>query len=383
MLNAIKNSANVFLDAPPISRSIHQLKDYSSYLVYSLCSMPLVRMHPTENTILPLAVKSWEATDNYSVYEFVLRDDIYWSTGEKVKAIDYCMAINFVLSDNSNRFRSLLADIIGYSEVIKQKSNNLSGMEFENNIIRFRLNSPNYFFPMYLSLPVFSPLSTINHEIFCGAYIINKVADYEVELKRNEYFKHDLKSDIIDKITFSYKVNESDPFALEAFNQGEVDVTSDTSFPYDKYSSYVQQKAIIQEYNVDISCILSENKNTTPELTKILTYGINREYIIEKLHGVPELNCGYHHLFDRKNRSNHDYLYNKKLALELRSKIDTSAEITIAYEDFYPNLEIITLIAEQLEDIGLMFKFVVEEYGARNINSHFRLELTYPPKISP
>ncbi|MFC7782757.1 hypothetical protein ACFQY6_13880 [Legionella taurinensis] len=51
-------------------------------------------MHPTENTILPLAVKSWEATDNYSVYEFVLRDDIYWSTGEKVKAIDYCMAID-------------------------------------------------------------------------------------------------------------------------------------------------------------------------------------------------------------------------------------------------------------------------------------------------
>lgn len=383
MLSNIKDSVVVYLDAPPISRSIHQLTDYSSYLVYCLCSMPLVRLHPTENTIQTLAAKSWSASEDYSIYEFVLHDALYWANGEKVNALDYCRAFNFILTDKCSRFRSMLTDVIGYDEIIAGKSSSLSGMECEKNIIRFRLSNPSYFFPLYLSLPVFSPLSAIDQELFCGAYSISAVADFEVKLSRNKYFDLDKQSAPINTITFTHQVNDSDPFALEAFNQGTVDVTSDTSFPYDKYLQYANQESVMQEYNVDISCILSENKNVSPELTKLITYGINREYIVEKLHGIPEINCGYHHLFDRKNRSEHDYLYNKKLAIEFSSKIDNSVEITIAYENFYPNLEILNLIADQLMDIGVRFKFLVEEYGARNIHSHYRLELRKSPIPDP
>lgn len=383
MLSNQKDSVVVYLDAPPISRSIHQLTDYSSYLIYSLCAMPLVRLHPTENSIQPLAAKSWNITENYSVYEFILHDNLYWANGEKVNPMDYYSAINFILTDKTSRFRSMLIDVIGYNEIITGATDILSGMECDKNIIRFRLGKPNVFFPMCLSLPIFSPLHKSEQKLFCGAYSITETTNYNVELTRNKYFELDKHNKPINTIKFTHQVDASDPFALDAFKQGTIDVTSDTSFPYDKYAQYAHQKSIIQEYHVDISCILSENKNVSPDLTKLIIHGINRENIVKKLHGIPEISCSYHHLFDRKNSSDIDYLYSKEIALEYSSKIDSSMEITIAYEDFYPNLEILSLIEEQLREFGVRFKFLVEEYGARNISSHYRLELRKSPIPDP
>lgn len=119
---SIKNSATVYLDAPPISRSIHQLTDYSSYLVYSLCALPLVTLNPVDNTVQPLAASCWETSDDYTFFDFLLRDDLYWSTGEKVNAIDYYEAFIFILKDKNNRFCNMLSDIIGYDKFIAQES---------------------------------------------------------------------------------------------------------------------------------------------------------------------------------------------------------------------------------------------------------------------
>lgn len=382
MLSVIKHSATVYLDAPPLSRSIHQLTDYSSYLMYNLCALPLLKFDEAENNIQPLAAKNWKISKNATFFEFFLRDDLYWSNGEKVNAMDYCRAFHFILKDRKNRFRNMLSDIIGYDTFIRQNSSALAGIRAEGNTLGFHLEKPNYFFLSYLSLLIFSPLHAEHSHLFCGAYYLHQRDDFCLKLKQNPWFKIDEKPESIETITFVHEFNAADPFALNAFNKGDIDVTSDTAFPYEQYREYAQKESIMKTWQTGISCTLSENKNTSVELTRLMIHGINRTKIIHALHNIPEINSGYYNLYDI-SEDTFDPLYDRDLAFSLVSEIKNPAEISIAYENYYPNREILEGIAEQLSPLGLRFKFLEEAYGARNVDSDYRLELRKSPIPDP
>lgn len=374
------NSAIVYLDAPPLARSIYYINDYSSYMIYSLTALPLTKINHFDNQCHGLAA-TWEASRDNKYFEFLLSDDLYWSNGKKIKAEDYYKTFKMILSDTHNRYRSMLSDILGYGSTDHDE---IQGIEYTDKTIIFKLKQSNYFFPMLLSFPVFSPLDTSGSEnISGGSYFIDSLNNETARLKRNRYFKINSKNSSIDEIVFKYKKNNTDPFVLDAFDKGEVDVTCDTAFPYDKYSHYLNHNEYLEESDTGIICMLTANKSASRPITKAIVHGIDRTEIVRRLNNAPSINCGFHTIFVKEPNAKKDTLHNKDKAFELLSKNSCVDVITIAYENFYPNYEILTIIESQLSAFGLRFKFIEEEYGVRDAITHYRLSLRKSPVPDP
>lgn len=174
-----------------------------------------------EGKVMPALADEVLVSDDGLEYTFKLRNDIYYSTGEKITAEEFKNFFKAFLSDPDNIYSSRLDCIFGAKEFREGRGefSNVAVSTKEENILSIRLNYSVPNFINTLSNPVFNlrdygsldnykeNYSTIR---YTGPFGIEQASNNEIILKKNEnyYDKAEVASENL-KITFLESVENS------------------------------------------------------------------------------------------------------------------------------------------------------------------------------
>lgn len=139
--------------------------------------------------VIPSLCKGWRISTDGINYEFLLRDDITWSDGEKIKASDFVEFFKLLFSNNDDFNCEELYSIYGLENYKKGTADfqSVAIEAKEENILNIRLNKKDDDFLKKLAKPEYrlrklnEPLDSYKKEFstisYSGAYIIEKIED--------------------------------------------------------------------------------------------------------------------------------------------------------------------------------------------------------------
>ncbi|GAA0733166.1 ABC transporter substrate-binding protein [Clostridium oceanicum] len=232
--------------------------------------------------------KKWEINKDKTKYKFILKDNIYWSNGDKITAKDFeKFFINIIEYSKENNIKiDDLKCIYGVSQYMNIGDRDKIAIKAkEDNSLEISLNYPCDYFLDILAKPCYKLRkidkklldykNTCNKIPYSGAFVIDTVAKEGMNLKKNKYYwdKDKIKNEKI-KVNF----NKSNEESLAGFKMGKVDVFMD---PPDFELDVLKDNGLITSKNIQKLKILSiNNKNfKDTDLRKSIDCSIDREYI--------------------------------------------------------------------------------------------------------
>jgi len=351
---------NIALDVFSYSNDIWSVSDYSGEQVYSKLALPLFRYEGEE--LLPLAAISFTQTpDNIVIH---LRDDLLWSNGDAVIADDYVRAINYIIGSQNNRYQKLLLSVIRHPrgvEATSQYTLSISTAWYDP------------FIRHYFTLLNFSPMHANNRDLHAGPYEIVENTDSVCKLTANPFYPSDGNKNNIEEI--NYLLLPSDPDA-QAFHLGQVHVSCDTSLDLRRYQRCLYERDFHQGNDTLVMLLSPGNKfNELPDnVLQIIGRTVNRldisAYYGHVLKPLKSWLSLYQHNYDECD-------FTKASTLSLPVTID------LAFEDFYPNKQILQLLTSQFTSNEITINLHQEPYGNWNADCHFRFEIRKVPKSNP
>ena len=195
--------------------------------------------------IVPALSKEVEISDDGLEYTFKLREDIYYSSGEKITAEDFKSFFKAFLNDKNNIYASRLNCIYGAKE-FREGYGDFSNVAInikDDNILSIRLNYKCPYFINILANPVFNlrdygSLDNYKDNFtsirYTGPFIVKDAKNKEVYIEKNEkYYEADKITDEDIRITFL----DSEENALAIFEKsagtnidgftGDIDIMMD------------------------------------------------------------------------------------------------------------------------------------------------------------
>lgn len=334
--------------------------DYSGLLVHSKTNLPLFRVKSLQ--LEPFATSSFEIQDNKITIN--LRNDIYWNTGQRVVAGDYVRAIKFICRDHLNIHRILFDDIYNYHLFASKESNSIGVYALNEQTILFELKYKNPFFIYYLSNLAISPLHEYDDNAFAGPYGIKSYDNLRYVLSRNKFFNFNEYNKYYDEIEF---LLARDGLDIDLFKCNKVHITSDTSLKFDEYSNARENRNFYENISDNYTLIMllsagSKYIEMSDDIKSIIFNVINRQEICTKLNNIP---IPVYSFMDTHNQPN----------LNKVSKLLNKTRISVSYENFYPNEDVVKLIAEQLEPYNIELDLYIDEYMEKKAETHLRLEI--------
>ncbi|HLG20502.1 MAG TPA: peptide ABC transporter substrate-binding protein [Bdellovibrionota bacterium] len=123
---------------------------------------PLLFRDPQTGNVLPLAAESYTVSDDGLRIKFLLRADLFWSNGEKVKAEDFVYSLRRLLSASTDAWvADFLTSIKGaedYHEGAIMLPAQLGIRTDGDRTVIFDLSSPNAFLLDFLTQPATAPV---------------------------------------------------------------------------------------------------------------------------------------------------------------------------------------------------------------------------------
>ncbi|MFI3254970.1 MAG: ABC transporter substrate-binding protein [Eubacteriales bacterium] len=158
----------------------------------------------------PKLAEKLEILDDGYTYVITMKNDQYWSDGEKITAEDVIFSLQaFLLNADGNTYMTTaFRKIQGATDFIQGKTESLSGISLEGNQITIRLESLHSNFDVMLTQLVPLPrhilegedVSTLtqnhdffknNHGIYSGQYVVDGFdEDMNLILKQNPYYNN-------------------------------------------------------------------------------------------------------------------------------------------------------------------------------------------------
>ncbi|MDP1603132.1 MAG: hypothetical protein Q8M03_07695 [Legionella sp.] len=362
---------SIAVDALPYNKTLTSVCDYSGEQIFTKMALPLFSEKNGE--LSHNACIYYESSDNGKKWHFRLRNDLYWQTGELVIADDYCRAIKSICRDKSNRFRTLFFDIVGaktYSEYESENMGIYSSGIFELTI---ELKYKNNFVLWFFTLINTSPLHRKNPLLTAGPYFVHFVDETHYHLKINPYYKLDLIPKAHSSIIYKKIVND---LYAECFHRNEIDVTCDTGLDLNHYINQ-KEHPYFQKNDIHLIMLLSPGKCflELPDNAKtILIHAINKKIISEKFNETLKSISSYLDIYNLEAEN----IENKSI-----SSLKKTFQLTISYEDFYPNRVIIDLIANQLIPFNIEVKAIEDKYGEWTSETHLRFEIRKSLRSTP
>src|SRR5512135_3362608 len=115
-----------------------------------------------DTNVVPHAARSWEVLDGGSHYVFHLRDDLRWTDGRPLTAVDFERTWKRNLAPNIEvSYKNLLDDIVGardYREGRKPDPNSVGVRALDPLTLEVRLNTPVAYFLYLVTQPITFPL---------------------------------------------------------------------------------------------------------------------------------------------------------------------------------------------------------------------------------
>ena len=165
--------------------------------------------------------KEFKISRDKKRWSFILRDDAYFSNGEKITAEAVRDSWLRMLANPAAPYSSLL-DIVRGAEAFRNGLADFSEVGIyatEENVLSIYLNTPANYLPRILCHTAFS-ITHSNPEVYSGAYELEIVADRRYILKKNPYY-WDKNNVTLERISFLQSDNEEENTYY--FNTGAVD----------------------------------------------------------------------------------------------------------------------------------------------------------------
>lgn len=322
------------LDAMPLKKNLIEINDYNGIIVYSAVSDPLFKYNGT--SISPHACSEYTIRKRGKLYLIKLRTDLFDFNGRQIQAADYSAVLNNARTLDTN---------------IKYLLDNIADIRTDGLLLTIYLHKSDYQFYKVLSKINFSPVS--------GPFYIKQISKTEIILAPNKYYRtytngtKGLRFGLYDnkqKIDFSCNTNLTETFIKKHRNDLSI------------YPSFIT-----------ISLAFINPELLQPEhscLRQTLLQNINADTIAQKHTTLHPTNTFCESV-------NHPTAYMHSKSIQDLNK----REISIGYDNFYPNIQILKAVKQQLLHAGITVKLVRDDYYNPKYNYDLKLMLSYPDYI--
>ncbi len=243
-----------------------------------------------EGNFVPALAEKYHTEDN-KVFEIKLREEIFWSDGQKITADDVVFTVEKILNPE-------------YGSSLREQWTGVDVEKINEREVRFSLEGPSSIFLENLQLKIipkhifsdYSPqdfrYSTYNMEpVGSGPYRFKELKEDEegkikkIELERNPYYFS--KPPYIDEVYFLFFDNKEHLF--EAKEKGEIDgfVLPDGKRKEEELSRkrFYYYQALLPRYFALFFNLQSENISSDPEVRKALSLAIDKQKLNEVVLG--------------------------------------------------------------------------------------------------
>ncbi len=245
--------------------------------------------------VVPGQAASYEISDDQLVYTFTLRDDIFWSDGEPVKAQDFVYAWQRVVDPaTASEYGYILDDIVLNASAIQageKEASELGIVAVDDKTVQITLESPCAYF---LSLCGFASLMPLRQDVVEGSddwtnpanivtngpFIVTEwVHDSYIYMEPNQYY-YDVEN--LGPNGIRWWLSDSETAILSAYQSGEYDFIE--SFPTDMIESLQSSgDCFVDPYIGTYYLYLNCDVITDWRVRAAMTLSIDRENIVENV----------------------------------------------------------------------------------------------------
>lgn len=230
-----------------------------------------------ELNVIPDVATSWEVMNEGTRYVFHLRDDVYWTDGSPVTALDFEWAWKRNLSPTIHSiYARMLDEVVGaraFREGLNPDPNSVGVKALDALTLDVRLERPVAYFPFVLAYPITFPLhrATVErygdkwceppHMVSNGAYRLMRLDTDGMVWERNRNYFGEVSGNV-GRVEFRFIPEQGERW--RAFLQGEGDVV------YAPGGSQVAPFEIMRsEYNRNLWVELLELNAQLPPLNDV------------------------------------------------------------------------------------------------------------------
>lgn len=246
--------------------------------------------------IVGALAEEFQVSEDGLEYNFKLRSDIYYSTGEKITSKDFVDFFKKFLDDENNIYRSDLDFIYGVKDYREGKGDfSQVAIIAKDDMVTIRLNKPCPYLLEILSHPVYvlrdydkvSGYKSKYKEIrYTGPYIIKNIYSKDIILAKNDkYYKAEEVTEEELRISFMDSAENALAIFEEADNKtdNKVDIMMDV--PVNEVYR-LKKENMIKSFEGNESLILNFNENkdkasSTIEFRTAVKDGLDRELCSE------------------------------------------------------------------------------------------------------
>ena len=290
--------------AEPESLDIHKSRSESSANILRDLYEGLVAQD-ADGTLVPGVAESWRTSADGLRWDFTLRDDARWSTGEPVVASDFVYAFRrLVLPATGAAYAQMLDPLANADAIAAGNAPPESlGVEAPNDrtlVLKLRYHAP--YLPGVLTHPSTFPLhrasmaqhgdafSRPGNLVSNGAYVLSEwVVGLHVAATRNgHYWRDDVR---IDRVRYVHLADAN--AELNRFRAGELDITytvpsAQLDMVRGKHGDALHVAPVLNTYFYGFNLTRPPFKDA-PELRRALSMAVNRELLVERITGAGEV----------------------------------------------------------------------------------------------
>lgn len=315
-----------------------------------------------QGDIVPSLASEFNVKEDGIEYQFKIRDDVYWSNGEKLTAENVVDFFKEILKEEEDKNIEPFLDVYGAREFRKGNTSFESGVAINSNdnILTIRLNRKNeafleeltkvqYRIRKYLMMwnDIESNYKTI---IYSGQYYIDNINNGEVELKKNNNSKS------VESIKLFADSNEE--LSMAAFEMGQRDIVVN---PPNTQLNRLQSEGRLKTFESDTAkyvLLNSEEESLPLSARKTLYFNINLSMASYEEENSNYLEIAENSYF-REDKENFNKLQSRKV-------------MTTQKEDKIP--EVITILAKDSNENRAILKYI-QNWFSDNTESSIRYSL--------
>lgn len=362
------NTADIVYSINSIPKNLKSIGDLDKRQQDIVCatSKGLVDIY-SDGNIQPVLAESYEINDDGLEYVFKIRNDAYWSNGDKITPKDIVSFFREVITEDNEI--SALLNVYGVKDYLESNKSfsEAVAITFDENSIKIRLNSKDDGFIKELAKPqyrlrkdvLFWENIDLNYKDipYSGDYYIDSISEVEVILKRSDKASVELAQTI-------HLVNdESEDLALAAFEIGNRDIVINPPKSQlarlkveGKLIESPSNEALYLAFNVNNSNFSNEVKN---EIYRLVNEAIE-EYQNKNSILVELAECSYF----REDKDDLTKLQSRNVMVNTEKDITMPSKIVLVSKESLENKDITDYIITWFKnntDISIIVNLLSED----------------------
>jgi oligopeptide transport system substrate-binding protein len=264
---------NLSMTSDIATMDISKVKDNNSFEGVNAAMEGLTRLDENNNAT-PGVATSWEVSEDGLTWTFKLRDNSYWSNGEKVTAHDFEYSWKRTLTpETAAEYAMSLYDIEGAEDyhVNGGSIDNVGVKAIDDTTLEVKLNRPVSYFPQLVAFMTFFPQNQafveecgesygtdLQYQLYNGPFVLSSwKKEDQFSLTKNEKY---WDAQNVKLQTINYKVVKDTGAAVALYESNEIDRVSLSSDSIDKYKNDANFKVQPTQYTYILEINAGKNE---------------------------------------------------------------------------------------------------------------------------